>query len=130
VSNTTLTAGRQAVNTPVLAVYNNRALPSSFQGVGLISEEFSNLTFKAESFDRVSPRTEQSQTQFRAKYASKAFVADRVSLGGIDYQPTQNVKTSAYVSSVKDFWTQYYLGAVVDWGNPQAPDRPVALAVV
>jgi hypothetical protein len=119
VSNTTLTAGRQAVNTPVLAVYNNRALPSSFQGVGLISEEFSTLTFKAGTFDRVSPRTEQSQTRFRAKYASKAFAADRVIVGGIDYQPTKNLKTSAYVSSVEDFWTQYYLGAVVDWGNPQ-----------
>ena len=118
ISDTTITAGRQAFNTPVLAVYNNRALPSSFEGVGLVSEELSTLSFKAGAFDRVSPRTEQSETHFQAKYASKAFESDNVSLGGVDFQPMKGVKTSAYVSSVKDFWTQYYLGSVIDWGNP------------
>lgn len=127
ISNTTLTAGRQTVNTPVLAVYNNRALPSSFQGFGLVSEEFNNLTFKTGSFDRVSPRTEQSLSTFKAKYAAKTFESDRVSMGGVEYQPMKHIKTSAYVSSVEDFWTQYYLGTVLDWGNPQTLSISTAL---
>jgi hypothetical protein len=118
VSNTTLIAGRQAMFTPVLAIHDNRALPSSFQGVSFVSEEFSNLTFKGGSFDRVSPRTEQSVTKFRAKYASQAFESDRVNMGGVEYKPFKGVKVSGYASNVEDFCNQYYGGVIFDWGNP------------
>lgn len=111
VSNTTLTAGRHTVDTPVLAYIGNRALPSSFQGVSLHSGEFDNLTFDLGSFDRVSPRTEQSLSKFRSEYGAAGLETDRVSVLGVNYQPLKSLTTSLYTSRVDDFWNQYYFGA-------------------
>ncbi|HEY0290544.1 MAG TPA: OprD family porin [Pseudomonas sp.] len=117
VSNTTLTLGRQSVNTPVIAYVGNRALPSSFEGVGLLSEEFNNLSFQAGSFDRVSPRTEQSLTKFTSEYSANGAKADRVDMAGLDYKPFKSLTTSLYASNVEDFWHQYYLGVLHEMGD-------------
>jgi hypothetical protein len=109
VSNTTLTAGRMAISTPVVDTIGNRALPSSFEGVGLHSAEFDNLSFDFGRFDRVSPRTEQSLSRFSTEYANRAITADNVTLAGLEYQPFSNVGTKLYAANVKDFWNQYYL---------------------
>ena len=117
ISNTTLTVGRQNFSSPTIDVIGNRALPSSFQGVGLHSEEFNNLSFDAGSFDRVSPRTEQSLSKFRSEYSATGVETDRASVGGVNYQPFKNLKTSLYATHVEDFWNQYYFGAGHDWGD-------------
>lgn len=111
VSNTTLTAGRQSIDTPVIAYIGNRALPSSFQGVSLHSAEFDNLSFDAGTFDRVSMRTEQGQSKFRSEYGDSRQFTDRISMAGVNYQPLQSLNTSLYVSKVEDLWNQYYFGA-------------------
>lgn len=111
VSNTTLTAGRQSIDTPVIAYIGNRALPSSFQGVSLHSAEFDNLSFDAGTFDRVSTRTEQGQSKFRSEYGDARQFTDRISMAGVNYQPLQSLNTSLYVSKVEDLWNQYYFGA-------------------
>lgn len=116
-SNTTLTIGRQAVNTPVLAVYGNRALPSSFEGASLISDEFNNLSFQGGVYDRVSPRTEQSQTSLRTKYEAHTTESNRLSLLGVDYKPSAALSTSLYSSELKDIWRQYYVGAKHSLGD-------------
>ena len=118
VGNTTLTAGRQNVSTPIVDVIGNRALPSSFQGVSLNSAPFNNLSFDAGVFDRVSPRTEQSLSKFRSEYtASAAVETDKVSVAGLNYQPMESLKTSLYASNVEDFWNQYYFGATHKLGD-------------
>ncbi|MES2871033.1 MAG: OprD family porin [Pseudomonadota bacterium] len=117
VSNTTLTAGRQNFSSPTIDVIGNRALPSSFQGVGLHSEEFNNLSFDAGSFDRVSPRTEQSLSKFRSEYGAAGVETDRASVAGLNYQPFKSLKTMLYGTNVEDFWNQYYFGAVHDMGD-------------
>ena len=117
VSNTTLIAGRQAFSSPTLDVLSNRALPSSFQGISLHSAEFDNLTFAAASFDRVSPRSEQSLTKFRSAYAATPVESDRASTFGLDYQPLASLETRLYVLQAKDFWNQYYLGATHHLGD-------------
>ena len=117
ISNTTLTVGRQNFSSPTLDVVGNRALPSSFQGVGLRSEEFNNLTFDAGSFDRVSPRTEQSLSKFRSEYGALGIETDRASVAGLNYQPLKSLKTSLYATHVEDFWNQYYFSAVHEWGD-------------
>jgi hypothetical protein len=118
VSNTTLTMGRQSVNTPVIAYIGNRALPSSFQGFALQSDEFNNLSLQAGSFDRVSPRSEQSLARFRSEYASNTTAtADRLDMFGADYKPFDNVTTSLYASNLEDFWKQYYFGFTHEIGN-------------
>ncbi|MCE7763457.1 outer membrane porin, OprD family [Pseudomonas putida] len=111
VSNTTLTLGRQTVDTPMIAYIGNRALPSSFQGAFLHSAEFDNLSFDLGTFDRVSPRTEQSLSKFRSEYSATGVETDRASTAGINYQPFKSLSTSLYATQVDDFWNQYYFGA-------------------
>ncbi|QXH59108.1 OprD family porin [Pseudomonas maumuensis] len=111
ISNTTLTVGRQSVDTPMIAYIGNRALPSSFQGAFLHSAEFENLSFDVGTFDRVSPRTEQSLSKFRSEYGAAGVETDRASTVGINYQPLKSLTTSLYATKVDDFWNQYYFGA-------------------
>lgn len=110
-SNTTLTVGRQSVDTPMIAYIGNRALPSSFQGAFLHSAEFENLSLDLGTFDRVSPRTEQSLSKFRSEYSATGVETDRASTAGINYQPLKSLSTSFYATKVEDFWNQYYVGA-------------------
>ncbi|MEB0040391.1 MULTISPECIES: OprD family porin [unclassified Pseudomonas] len=118
VSNTIVTAGRQSVNTPVIAFIGNRALPSSFQGFAVQSDELSNLSFQAGSFDRVSPRTEESLTKFRSEYADRSITSDRLSMAGVDWKPSKALTASFYASDLEDFWKQYYVGVNHDLGDP------------
>ena len=111
VANTTLTVGRQSMDTPMIATIGNRALPSSFEGFAIDSKEFNNLSFQAGSFDRVSPRTEQSLSKFRSEYSATGVETDRVTTAGINYQPFTNVTTTLFATQVEDFWNQYYFGA-------------------
>lgn len=118
VSNTTLTAGRQNFSTPIVDTIGNRALPSSFEGVSLHSDELNNLSFDAGTFDRVSPRTEESLSKFRSEYSNDPHVeTDRVNTAGLNYQPFKSLKTSLYVANVEDFWNQYYFGATHELGD-------------
>jgi len=120
VSNTVLTMGRQSVNTPVIAFIGNRALPSSFQGVAVQSDELNNLSFQAGSFDRVSPRMEQSLDKFRSEYGDRSQTADRLDMFGADYKPTDSLTTSFYASNLEDFWHQYYFGFTHELGDSKA----------
>lgn len=118
VSNTTVTVGRQAFSSPTVEVLPTRALPSSFQGVSVHSEEFDNLSMDFGSFDRVSPRTEQSLAKFRGEYQAINAESDRVNLVGLTYKPLKNLTTSLNATQVEDFWNQYYFGATHNIGNP------------
>jgi hypothetical protein len=111
ISNTTLTAGRQNFSSPMVDVIGNRALPSSFQGVSLHSEELANLSFDLATFDRNSPRTEESQRKFRAEYADHLVEIDHVYTAGISYQPLASLTTSLWATQAEDMWNQYYFGA-------------------
>ncbi|MFJ2366164.1 OprD family porin [Pseudomonas sp. NPDC087697] len=111
VSNTTLTAGRQNFSSPMVDVIGNRALPSSFEGVAIHSEELNNLAFDLATFDRNSPRTEESQRKFRSEYSDSIIEVDHVNTAGITYQPFTSVKTSLWATQAEDMWNQYYFGA-------------------
>lgn len=117
VSNTTLTLGRQNFSSPTVEVMPTRALPSSFQGMSVHSAEFDNLSFDFGSFDRVSPRTEQSLSKFRSEYQAISAEADRANVMGLTYTPLKAFTTSLYATQVQDFWNQYYFGATHNVGN-------------
>ena len=93
VSNTTLTAGRMNFSSPMVDVIGNRALPSSFEGVAIHSEELNNLAFDLATFDRNSPRTEESQRKFRTEYANGIVETDHVYTGGLTYNPFASLTT-------------------------------------
>ncbi|MHC8342087.1 OprD family porin [Pseudomonas sp. RT6P73] len=117
ISNTTLTAGRMNFSSPIVDVIGNRPLPSSFEGVAIHSEEFDNLSFDLGTFDRVSPRTEQSLSKFRSEYTNNGAETDHVNTAGLNYQPLKSLKTSLYATNVEDFWNQYYFGATHELGD-------------
>ncbi|MHC8402837.1 OprD family porin [Pseudomonas sp. MDT1-17] len=117
ISNTTLTAGRMNFSSPIVDVIGNRPLPSSFEGVAIHSEEFDNLSFDLGTFDRVSPRTEQSLSKFRSEYTNNGAETDHVNTAGLNYQPFKSLKTSLYATNVEDFWNQYYFGATHELGD-------------
>ncbi|POA16789.1 outer membrane porin, OprD family [Pseudomonas sp. FW300-N1A1] len=110
-SNTTLTAGRMNFSSPQVDVIGNRALPSSFQGVALHSEELNNLAFDVATFDRNSPRTEESLSKFRSEYGDINAEADHVHTAGISYSPFASLTTSFWGTQAEDLWNQYYFGA-------------------
>ena len=89
----------------------NRPLPSSFEGVAIHSEELENLSFDLATFDRNSPRTEESQRKFRAEYADNLVETDHVNTAGITYQPFDSLTTSLWATQAEDIWNQYYFGA-------------------
>ncbi|MBK5517318.1 OprD family porin [Pseudomonas sp. TH10] len=111
VSNTTLTAGRMGFSSPQVDVIGNRALPSSFEGVSLHSEELNNLSFDLATFDRNSPRTEESLSKFRSEYGDSSAEADHVNTAGITYTPFASLTTSLWGTQAEDLWNQYYFGA-------------------
>ncbi|MCM2459443.1 OprD family porin [Pseudomonas sp. CG7] len=117
ISNTTVTLGRQSFSSPTVEVMPTRALPSSFQGVSVHSAEFDDVSLDFGSFDRVSPRTEQSLAKFRGEYQAISAEADRVNVFGVSYKPVKNLSTSFYATQVEDFWNQYYIGASHDLGD-------------
>jgi hypothetical protein len=117
ISNTTLTAGRMNFSSPIVDVIGNRPLPSSFEGVAIHSEEFDNLSFDLATFDRVSPRTEQSLSKFRTEYSNTGVETDHVNTAGVNYQPLKSLKTSLYATQAEDFWNQYYFGATHELGD-------------
>ncbi|CAI8778490.1 OprD family porin [Pseudomonas sp. YuFO20] len=119
ISNTTLTAGRQNFSSPMVDVIGNRALPSSFQGVAIHSEELNNLQFDLATFDRNSPRTEESQRKFRTEYANGIVETDHVYTGGITYTPFASLTTSLWATQAEDIWNQYYFGATHVLGDSQ-----------
>ncbi|VEF08676.1 outer membrane porin [Pseudomonas fluorescens] len=111
ISNTTLTAGRMNFSSPQVDVIGNRPLPSSFEGIALHSEELNNLSFDLATFDRVSPRTEESLSKFRSEYGAIDAEADHVNTAGISYQPFASLTTSLWGTQAEDLWNQYYFGA-------------------
>ena len=62
----------------------------------LHSEELNNLSFDLATFDRVSPRTEQSLRKFRSEYGNIGVETDHVNTAGINYQPFASLKTSLW----------------------------------
>ncbi len=111
ISNTTLTAGRMNFSSPQVDVIGNRPLPSSFEGIAIHSEELNNLAFDLATFDRVSPRTEESLSKFRSEYGNIDAEADHVNTAGISYQPFASLTTSLWGTQAEDLWNQYYFGA-------------------
>ncbi len=119
ISNSTLTVGRMSYSSPQVDTIGNRALPSSFQGGALKIGELDNLTFDFATFDRVSPRMEQSQQKFRSEYGTRSVESDHIYTGGITYNPLESLTTSLWATQAEDFWNQYYFGASHVLGDSQ-----------
>ena len=115
-SNTEFKAGRFLVNTPVFSYIDNRALPSSFTGFAVTSEE-DNLSLQAGSFRKVSPRTGSGDEDMTTEYGTRQVKGDRLNYLGGNYKPLDGLEISLYGSHFQDVWNQYYLGVTHDIGD-------------
>lgn len=118
-SSTELKVGRFLVDTPVFGYIDNRALPSSFTGAALTSEELDGLTVQGGSFTRVSPRTGAGDEDFTTEYGTREVEADRMSYLGGTYTPLDNLEVSVYGGLFEDVWKQYYLSLTHDLGDKE-----------
>ncbi|SEJ58706.1 outer membrane porin, OprD family [Pseudomonas linyingensis] len=117
VSNTELKAGRFNVRNPVMSFSDTRALPATYEGFALTSEEFRNLYIQVGSFDRASPRVGAGSEKLRTQYTLADITSDRVSFAGFDYKPWAGGQYSAWYSNLEDIWDRYYLGASQEFGD-------------
>ncbi|MGR1219099.1 OprD family outer membrane porin [Metapseudomonas otitidis] len=117
VSNTELKAGRFQVDTPVFSYFDNRALPSSFTGYAITSEELDNLALQAGSFRRVSPRTGSGDEAFTTEYGTREVKGEHMHYLGGNYKPLESLEIAAYGGRFEDIWDQYYLGITHTLGD-------------
>lgn len=111
VSSTELKAGRMLTENPILRYKDNRALPSTFQGIGLNSNELDWLALQAGSFERAIPRTGTGSERLTTTFGNRAYSGSRISYLGATAKAPYGLTLSAYGSRFEDMWQQYYLGA-------------------
>ncbi|PWE45255.1 OprD family outer membrane porin [Pseudomonas prosekii] len=111
VSSTELKAGRMLTENPVLRYKDNRALPSTFQGIALNSNELDWLALQAGSFERAIPRTGTGSERLTTTFGNRAYSGSRISYLGATAKSPYGLTVSAYGSRFEDMWQQYYLGA-------------------
>ncbi|WP_340052305.1 OprD family outer membrane porin [Pseudomonas proteolytica] len=126
-SNTELKAGRLMTENPILRYKDNRALPSSFQGVGLYSNELDWLSVQGGSFDRAIPRTGTGAERLTTTFGNRAYSGARISYLGATLKPGYGLEASLYGSRFEDVWDQYYLGLTHRVGDKNAVALKTAL---
>lgn len=77
---------------------DNRALPSSFTGFAVTSEELDNLSLQAGSFRKVSPRTGSGDEDMTTEYGTRQVKGDRLNYLGGNYKPLDGLEISLYGS--------------------------------
>lgn len=106
VSNTVVKYGQQLFDNPFLVPHDNRALPPTYRGVSLASEEVRNLVLKAGSVDAVLARGQTSVSSLKTEYGGTKF--SRFTYAGGDYTPNDDLSVSLYGSRAENVWDQYY----------------------
>ncbi|MDP9031859.1 MAG: OprD family porin, partial [Pseudomonadota bacterium] len=109
-SSTEIKAGRLMTDNPILRYKDNRALPSSFQGVGLFSNEFDWLSVQGGSFERAIPRTGTGAEKLTTTFGNRAYSGARISYLGATVKPGYGLEASVYASRFEDMWDQTYVG--------------------
>ncbi|SDZ62265.1 outer membrane porin, OprD family [Pseudomonas salomonii] len=110
VSNTELNAGRFMADNPMLRSKDNRSLPSTFEGVSLVINEFDTVAVQAGYADRAVPRTGTDATKFVSTFGNRLYRGDRISYAGVNIQPWYGISTSVYASRFENVWDRYYVG--------------------
>lgn len=107
---TELKVGRVMTENPILRYKDNRALPSSFQGVALYSQEVEGVSLQAGSFQRAIPRTGTGSERLTTTFGNRQYSGERISYLGGQLKLAQGAQMSLYASRFEDMWQQTYLG--------------------
>ncbi|WP_250529506.1 OprD family outer membrane porin [Caballeronia sp. ATUFL_F1_KS4A] len=118
VSNTVLKYGQQLFDNPFLVPHDNRALPPTYRGFSLASDEIKNLTLKAGTVDGVIARGMTTVTGLTTEYGG-THVSQFTYFGG-DWTHGDDTAVSLYGSVANNVWQQYYLTATQSIGDPKS----------
>jgi hypothetical protein len=118
VSNTVVKYGQQLFDDPFLSPHDNRALPPTYRGFSLASNEIRNLTLKGGTVDGVLARGMTTVTGLTTEYGGTH--VSRFSFFGGDWTRGDDTAVSLYGSVANDVWQQYYLTATQSIGDPKS----------
>ncbi|TKC87654.1 OprD family porin [Trinickia terrae] len=107
ISETVVKYGLQILHdNPFFEPHDNRALPPTFLGTSIVSNEFKNLTLQAGSFTKVDARGRTSLTDMTTAYGGTPFKRLSYIGGSWDYSDSGSV--SLFANQADDVWRQYY----------------------
>ncbi|MCQ0030640.1 OprD family outer membrane porin [Burkholderia glumae] len=116
ISNTVIKYGLQIVDNPFMEPHDNRALPPTFLGATIVSNEFRNVMLEAGSFTKTDARGRSTLIGLRSQYGGTRI--DRLSYAGgtWDYMPGGTV--ALYANQAENVWNQYYASVRQSFGVP------------
>jgi hypothetical protein len=107
ISETVLKYGLQIISdNPFLEPHDNRALPPTFLGASLVSNEFKNISLQAGSFTKVDQRGETFLSDLSTQYGGTQF--KRLSYVGGSWNYSPDGTASLFANQADDVWRQYY----------------------
>ncbi|CAN7629246.1 OprD family porin [Trinickia sp. LjRoot230] len=105
-SETVLKYGLHAVSNPFLEPHDNRALPPTFLGASMLSQEWKQLALQAGSFTKVNARGHTALSGLSTSYGGVP--VRRFSFVGGAWAYSPNGNAMLYAGQADDVWRQYY----------------------
>jgi hypothetical protein len=119
ISETVVKYGLQLIgNNPFMEPHDNRALPPTFLGTSLVSDEFKNISLQAGSFTKVDARGRTSLSDMSTSYGGVNF--KRLSYAGGTWDYSENGTVSLFANQADDVWRQYYASVQHSLGSVDA----------
>ncbi|MGY3323899.1 OprD family porin [Pseudomonas fluorescens] len=111
-SNTELKVGEWMPNFPIVTADDFRALPQTFRGAQIASQELKNWSFYAGDLKKTSLRNDSSMEDLTFGSAR----SDSFEFLGADYRsPSKNTTVRLWSGELKDIYEQHYLGLNQKW---------------
>jgi len=111
-SNTEVKVGEWMPNFPIITADDFRALPQTFRGVQIASQELKNLSFYAGEFTKTSLRNDSSMEDLSFGSAQ----SDSFKFLGADYRSSsKNTTVRLWSGELEDIYKQHYLGLIQKW---------------
>ncbi|UXZ64599.1 OprD family porin [Burkholderia multivorans] len=117
ISNTVIKYGLQAVDNPFMEQHDNRALPPTFLGATIVSNEFKNVMLEAGSFTKTDARGHSTLTNLTTQYGGTR--VNRITYVGGTWDYSPNGEVALYANQADDVWHQYYASVKHSIGSPQ-----------
>lgn len=117
VSETVVKYGLHAVDNPFLEQHDNRALPPTFLGASIVSNEFKNVMLEAGSFTKVDARGHTTLTNLTTSYGGTRI--DRLTYLGGTWDFSSDGELALYADQADDVWHQYYASVKQSIGSPK-----------
>ncbi|RDK03046.1 OprD family outer membrane porin [Paraburkholderia lacunae] len=116
ISETVVKYGLQTVTNPFLEPHDNRALPPTFLGVSMVSNDLVHTTLEAGSFTRVDARGHTNLTNLTTSYGGTRI--DRLTYVGGTWHYAKDGEMALYADQADDVWRQYYGSVAQSFGDP------------